>query len=91
MGRGAAVLVQYRVRNIAQVVSRRVAEDQALQDRWHEQADSAARVFKDREQLFVDESQNAQDHFRHGMPHTSRFVVTARASASSSGRSDAPP
>ena len=83
VGRGAAVLVQHRVGHVAQIVGRGIAEDQALQHGRHEKADPAARIFEDRQQFLVDERENAQDRFHHGPPHTSRLVVTARASASS--------
>ena len=57
---GAAVLVEHGIGNVVQIVGRGVAEDQALNDRRNEQAEAAARILEDRQQLLAGQREDAE-------------------------------
>src|SRR4051794_27705502 len=63
---------------MVEIVSRRVAENEALHDCGNEKAHATARILQDSQQLLAGESDDAQHRVEHGVPQTSRLRVTAR-------------
>ncbi len=62
---GRSILIEHGIRHVIQVVTGRVAEDQALHDRRNEDAEAAARVLERREQLFARQGEDAEDCVEH--------------------------
>jgi hypothetical protein len=89
-GRGCAVaLVEQRVVGAIEVVGGRIAEQQALHDRGHDQDDAAGRILEHGEELLAAQVEDAQHGVDEGSIHGGRaqssvLRVVARATPSSS-------